>query len=328
MRWDGFVGNDGAKAQLGAAVDSGRLPHALLIEGPRGSGKRTLAKLFAKAAVCTDGGQVPCGACAQCRKAETGHPDIMMAEGDGSAKSLSVAIIRDLREQTAVLPNEARHKVLIIADADCMNVQAQNALLKILEEPPPYMLFVLTVQSRTQLLPTVQSRCVCVSLLGASEQEALSVLVPRFPSLSTEELTMRIRLFSGCIGAVADSVEEDSFSKTIEHIRRVSEAIASVNELELLRATAPLEKDKPLTDAVLSGVRLVLRDAMVITAGGKTAVSVSPSSAALLARSFTPRRLHDALAVIEELILSRKRNMNQTLLITLLCARLRAVTGR
>ncbi|MBQ3069874.1 MAG: ATP-binding protein [Clostridia bacterium] len=328
MRWDGFVGNESAKAQLGAAVDSGRLPHALLIEGPRGSGKRTLARLFAKAAVCTAQGQIPCGVCAQCRKADTGHPDITELTGDGSAKSLSVAVIRELREQTAVVPNEATHKVAILADADCMNVQAQNALLKILEEPPPYMLFVLTVQSRTQLLTTVQSRCVCVSLLGVSEQEALSVLSPRFPSLTTEDLAMRIRLFSGCIGAVADSVEEDSFAGTVERIRRIGEALTAVNELELMRATAPLEKDKPLTDAVLGGLRLVLRDALALAAGGQVTVSVAPAEAKRLADSFTQRRLHETLAVLDELIVSRKRNMNQTLLITLLCARLRAATGR
>lgn len=327
MQWGSFVGNDQAKAQLAAAVDGRRLPHALLIEGPRGSGKRTLAARFAMAAVCTEADR-PCGRCAQCLKATTGHPDITVIQGDGSAKSMSVHLIRELREQAAVVPNEASHKVFIFADADCMNVQAQNALLKILEEPPSYMLFVLTVQSRTQLLPTVQSRCVSVSLLGVSEQEAMTVLRERFPEAGEDDLLKRIRLFSGCIGAAADSMEDDDFGKTIERIRQVSEAIVAPDELALLTATAPLEKDKALTEAALGGVRLVLRDALTSAAGGKAFVSVAPEAATLLASKLTQKQLVACLAQIDELIASKKRNMNQTLLITLLCARLRAATGR
>ncbi len=327
MWFEEFAGNAQAKALLSAAIDSGRLPHALLIEGPAGSGKRMLAHLVAKAAVCTEQ-EKPCGTCAQCLKAETGHADITVLQGDGSAKSLSVAIIRELREQAAVVPNEASHKVAIIADAGCMNVQAQNALLKILEEPPPYMVFVLTAKSRTAFLPTVQSRCVCVSVLGVTEQEALPVLRKALPSLSEEDLIARIRLFSGCIGAVIDSASDDGFAKTIEQIAAVAAAITAPQELTLMKATASLEKDKPLTDAVLSGVRLVLRDALTLAAGGDQTISVAPDTAKKLASALTDRQLLACMAVIAELIEARARNMNQALLITLLCARLRAAAGR
>lgn len=327
MRLEGFAGNAQAKALLSAAVDGGRLPHALLIEGPAGSGKRMLARLFAKAAVCT-AAEKPCGVCAQCLKADTGHVDITVLQGDGTAKSLNVATIRELREQASVVPNEAAHKVVILADADCMNVQAQNALLKILEEPPSYMLFVLTAKSRTAFLPTVQSRCVCVSVLGVTEQEALPVLKDALPDLSEEELIARIRLFSGCIGAVIDSASDDGFAGTIEQIRKVSAAIVARDELDLMKATAPLEKDKALTDAVLSGVRLVLRDALTIAAGGKKTISVAPETAAKLASTLTDRQLLACIAVIAQLTEARFRNMNQALLITLLCARLRAAAGR
>lgn len=327
MQFEGFAGNAPAKALLSAAIDSGRLPHALLIEGPAGSGKRMLAHLVAKAAVCTSA-EKPCGVCAQCLKAETGHADITVLQGDGSAKSLSVATIRELREQAAVVPNEAAHKVAIIADADCMNIQAQNALLKILEEPPPYMVFILTTKSRTAFLPTVQSRCVCVSVFGVTEGEALPVLREALPSLSDDDLTARIRLFSGCIGAVIGSASDDGFAKTIEHIGAVSAAIIAPQELTLMKATAPLEKDKPLTDAVLSGVRLVLRDALTVAAGGDQTISVAPDTAKKLAVTLTDRQLLACMAVIAELIEARARNMNQALLITLLCARLRAAAGR
>ncbi|MGN0172123.1 MAG: ATP-binding protein [Acutalibacteraceae bacterium] len=328
MRFDGFAGNGQAKALLSAAVDSGRLPHALIVEGPRGSGKRLLAHLFAKAAVCTAEGERPCGVCAACRKAETGHPDITVLQGDGSAKSLSVATIRALREQAAILPNEAAYKVAIIADAGCMNPQAQNALLKILEEPPSFMLFVLTVENRAQLLPTVQSRCMCVSLLGVEEQEALACLREKLPQADEEELLTRIRLFSGCIGAVLSGMEDEVFARTVSLVPAVAAAIISPQEMALLTACAPLERDKPLTDAVLSGVRLVLRDALVLAAGGEQTVSVSPKTAQQLASSLTKKQLYSCIEVIEGLQQARRRNMNQTLLLTVLCARLRQAVGR
>lgn len=327
MRFESFVGNASAKAMLAAAVDGGRMPHALLIEGPAGSGKRMLAHLFAKAAVCT-AQEKPCGVCAQCLKAETGHADITVVQGDGSAKSMSVATIRELREQASVVPNEASHKVVILADADCMNVQAQNALLKILEEPPSYMLFVLTARSRAAFLPTVQSRCVCVSLFGVTEQEALPILRERLPEHTNEELLARVRLFSGCIGAVLDSASDETFSKTIACIEQVSSAIVAPLELDMLKACAALEKDKPLTDAVLSGVQLVLRDALALAAGGTQTVSVAPEIAQKLARTLTDRQLLACIRVVSDMAAARLRNMNQALLITLLGARLRAAAGR
>ena len=209
-----------------------------------------------------------------------------------------------------------------------MNVQAQNALLKILEEPPSYMVFILTAKSRTAFLPTVQSRCVCVSVLGVTEHEALPVLRDKLPDLSERDLIDRIRLFSGCIGAVIDSASEDGFGKTIEQIKAVSAAVLAPQELVLMKATAPLEKDKSLTDAVLSGVRLVLRDAITLAAGGTATISVAPDTAKTLATALTDRQLLACTAVITELMDARSRNMNQALLITLLCARLRAAAGR
>jgi len=327
MRFDGFAGNDQAKSLVGAAVDRRRLPHALLIEGPRGSGRKMLASIIAQAAVCT-AQERPCGVCAQCRKAQTGHPDITWLRGDGTAKSLRVDVIRELREQTAVKPNEAAFKVAVIADADAMNVQAQNALLKILEEPPSYMLFIITAESRTRFLPTVQSRCVCVSLLGVEENTALSVLRSRLPEEDEAGLLTRVRLFSGCIGAVLDSIGDDEFTHTIDIISDIAAAVVSPAELDLMKATAPLEKDKPLTDAVLSGLKTVFRDALALSAGGTKTVSVAPKIAKKLATSLSQKRLVSCLEAVEEMAVSRLRNMNQTLLITLLCARLRAAAGR
>ena len=327
MNFDGFVGNEAALGSIAAAVDSGRFPHALLIEGPVGSGRKHLASLLAKAAVCT-ADRKPCGVCAQCRKADTGHADITVIRGDGSAKSMNVDIIRGVRDQAGVIPNEAARKVVILADADCMNVQAQNALLKILEEPPSYMVFILTAASRTQFLPTVQSRCMSVTLSGVSEAQAMAVLKTHHPDATEEDLLSRVRLYGGSIGECLRSMTDESFARTVQIIRSIAQTITEATELPLLKATAPLEKDKALTDAVLQGVRLVFRDALALSAGGQTTVSVAPDIAKTLAHGMTRRQLFAAVEAVDELSASRRRNMNHTLLITMLCARLRAAAGR
>jgi len=327
VRFDGFVGNERAKQLVASAVDGGRFPHALLIEGPVGSGRKHLAHWIAKAAVCTADDK-PCGVCAQCRKADTGHADITVVQGDGSAKSMSVAVIRELRDQAGIIPNEAARKVIILADADCMNVQAQNALLKILEEPPSYMVFILTATTRTQFLPTVQSRCVCVSLSGVSESQAMDVLMARHPDCNEDDMLSRVRMYGGCIGECLRSMTDESFTRTVDIIRSIAAAVTASSELTLLKATAPLEKDKPLTDAVLHGVQLVLRDALTLSAGGQATVSVAPDTAAVIANGLTRRQMLAAVDVIDECLVARRRNMNHTLLITVLCARLRAAAGR
>ena len=137
MQFTGFAGNEPIKQRLSAEIDAGHYPHALLIEGPLGSGRRTLARLIARAALCrdTDPSARPCGVCAACVK--TAPPDVTEVGGEGT--SLSVDTIRRLREDAFLLPNESAYRVMILAEAQAMTPQAQNALLKILEEPPAHL---------------------------------------------------------------------------------------------------------------------------------------------------------------------------------------------
>ena len=189
MRFEGFAGNEAAKRQLAADIDAGRFPHALVLEGPQGSGRRTLARLLAKAAVCQGAGDKPCGVCPGCVKAAAGgHPDIIEVGGDGSARSFHIDAVRAVREDAYVLPNEAPRRAILLIGAHNMTEQAQNALLKILEEPPSHVVFLLTCDNRAQLLPTVQSRSVCIPLGGVPEEEALPLLRQRLPDAGEEEL--------------------------------------------------------------------------------------------------------------------------------------------
>lgn len=330
MRFDGFVGNDEAKRMLSACVDGGRFPHALLIEGPEGSGRRTLARLMARAAVCSaPAGEKPCGVCAACVKAAAGgHPDIVEVGGDGGARSFHIDAVREIRDNVYILPNEAPRRAALLIGADAMTEQAQNALLKILEEPPRHALFILTCENRAQMLPTVQSRTLCVTLSGVPEQAAEEVLRARLPHRDEEEIRHAAALFGGVIGQALRGLEDGSFRRVLELAPAMAAAVAAPAELDLLRLTGQLEKDKAVTDAVLSGMLLIFRDALVRRSGGPGTLSVSPETAAVLARALTRRQLAALIDAVRGLQRARLRNVNHTLFLTLLCARLRAAAGK
>ena len=328
MNFAGFVGNAGVRAALSADIDAGQFPHAILIEGPQGSGRRMLARLIARAAVC-EGGVRPCGVCAACIKAAgDNHPDILGVEGAGVSHMITVDAVRTLREQAYVMPNEAPRRVFLIFGAQDMNEAAQNALLKVLEEPPAQAVFVLTCDNRSQLLPTVQSRCVCHSLSGVSPEEALPVLRAQLPDQSEQDLTRALAVFGGCIGQVLRGLEEDAFRRVLELTPQIARAISAPGSSELLLLTAGMEKEKEVLDGVLSSLSLLVRDALAVRLGGAAAVSIDAQAAQELARTMSPARLMAVMQAVERLQTARRRSMNPSLFSVYLCAQLRAAAGK
>ena len=149
--------------------------HAYLISSSARADAVRAAKMLAGAAVCLAGHEVPCGVCRGCRKAASGsHPDIIpvvrQTDRNGNLRrELTVDQIRELAADAQVLPNEAERKVYIIEEAELMNLNAQNAALKLLEEPPATVIFVLCAVNSNQLLETVRSRCLTLSVAGGEE---------------------------------------------------------------------------------------------------------------------------------------------------------------
>ncbi|MBR5523646.1 MAG: DNA polymerase III subunit [Clostridia bacterium] len=325
MRFGDFVGNERIKKQLAAEIDGGRYPHALLLEGAEGTGRKTLARLIARAALCRceDHAARPCGVCAACQKSV--HPDMTEMGGEGAA--LTVDAIRRLRDEAFFMPNESAYRVLILTEAQHMRHEAQNALLKILEEPPAHVLFILTCDKRTSMLETIRSRCVCLALSPVTWDEAAPVLRQRLPRIPEEELRQAHGLFGGSIGQVIDGVGDGTFRQVLELVPKMAAAVIAPAELELMRLTGSLEKDKPLTIGVLAGLGLVFRDALVLKYGGDGMLSTSPDTARLLAARLTAPRLIALMEQIERLEYALDRNMNNTLLLTRMCACLRQVAG-
>ena len=180
MEFPGIVGNESVKESLSLAVAEQRLPHAILLEGEPGSGRHAMAKQLAMAAVCSAQPEArPCGECPHCVKSKAGsHPDIFVVEGGAAARSFHVDVIREIRSDAFIKPNEAACKVYLLFGAQAMSPQAQNALLKVLEEPPAQVFFILTCNTAAELLPTVRSRTQIFSLeapVGWDEEESRAI---------------------------------------------------------------------------------------------------------------------------------------------------------
>ncbi|MEJ2157475.1 MAG: DNA polymerase III subunit delta' [Desulfobacteraceae bacterium] len=175
--FDTIIGQKLPIRLLQTLLRNGTLPHALIFSGITGIGKRTTAKIVAMALNCTVGTDKtsPCGNCPSCRKiSSNGHPDLLLIEPQ--RQQLRIDQIRNLLRTLSMKPYQAKHRVVIIADAQAMNKEASNALLKMLEEPPADTILILTVRETSDLLPTIVSRCRHLHFNPLPQEEIISLL--------------------------------------------------------------------------------------------------------------------------------------------------------
>lgn len=275
-------------------IGSGRIPQALVIEGGSTAEREESAHELAKAIVCSEGDAFACGMCAACKKAEANtHPDIITVEPETGKKAISVDVIRKMREDAFILPNEADGKVYIIKQADTLQDYAQNALLKILEEPPKYVTFILLVSSKATLLETVLSRVSVISLSGMDK------------------------------GEVTD--EQQEFADI--SAKQLAGALAARSEMKLLAATATLEKNYENLPLALDSLSLIIRDALVLEAGGQSSMSCAPKEAAALTETYDAERLLNMLSAIGEILTAINMHANKNLTLTRICSKLADAAG-
>ena len=183
--FEDIVGNEDLRRRVGEAVSAGRFPHAVIIEGQDGIGKNLMARQIAAALLCTGAGAagtLPCGRCAFCRKtAENRMPDVVTVTREEKA-TIGVDPIRAIRSDMYLSATEAPRKIYIIDDAHTMTVQAQNALLKVLEEPPTEVNILLLCERSEALLSTIRSRAQILRMTPLSEEE-LERFADRQPAL-------------------------------------------------------------------------------------------------------------------------------------------------
>lgn len=292
MGFEMLLGNTRLKENLISSLNRGHISHFYLISGPAGSGKHLLSRLLAAAILCQGNGK-PCGRCDSCRKiAENLHPDVITVE-DPEHKTVAVKIVRQIREDVFIRPNESDHKIYIFPQE--LGVEGQNALLKILEEPPEYGVFLLLTDNPEKILPTVRSRCTELKLQALPEELLRNTLQAEYPDAGSQDILAAMVRSGGYLGQAKQLLEEGTSAppQTVDFVK----ALAAGDSLLLVQTLAPMEKWKRDDLAQILGSWLeTLETALACRSGGQ---AVSPLARRLAARC-SSRDLHGWIAKLRK----------------------------
>lgn len=319
LTFDTLRGNEALKQSLRRAL-AVRFPQSILLTGPVGIGKLTLARILSTALLCQST-PAPCGTCNICRRVEQSiHPDVTLVDlGDSEIK---VDTARMIRSDCAVLPNESARRVFLIRHAQNMNIAAQNALLKILEEPPAYAFFILMTENASAILPTILSRCTQFALAPLAASELASLLREQYPEQSPEAIAAAAAASQGIAGNAAELLSGE-IGQAAELAAPFLRALAARDELEILRAAnACLSLTRRQFAHVLSALAVSLRDA-VFAAQALPGVLLPATQAEsrALAGQVSVRQLLAMYDWTQELLTRIDRNQSLPLLTGCLAAR-------
>lgn len=270
MSFDALLGNEQLKQNLTGSLHKNHISHFYLISGPAGSGKHTLAKLLAAAILC-QGRDKPCLGCGPCRKVMDGnHPDFITVD-DPEKKTVTVDLIRQARADIYVQPNESDHKIYLFPRAQDMGLPGQNALLKVLEEPPKYGVFLLLTDNPDKMLPTVRSRCTEMKLQPLSEDLLRKQLHQDFPQVLADDISAAIVRSGGYLGQARLLLEEGS--RMPSQTEGFVKAFAARNALGLTEVLVPMEKWKrdQLQEILASWLELI--ESALVSRSGLRALS-------------------------------------------------------
>ncbi len=338
-----LLGNDDVRARIGAAIERGRAPHAFLISGPRGSGKLTLATEIAAALNCERSesavGSLPCGECDTCKKIYGGnYTDIKILEKPRDRATIGVDPVKDMRDDMFLSATEAKYKVYVIRDAETMTTEAQNSLLKVLEEPPRRVVILLLATECDKILTTIKSRVQFVSMARFSEEEITEYLTrisdtARSMAMTDKERLHGIVLSSDGVLGRAISLTDKKLAEENEEERRVvldfMRALrAGASYANVYAAAQSFPTKRPELQRTIESVISAVRDLLTVkySDNAKMIFYSSREEARELADAIGTKRLikiYDALAEAHEYC---SKNAGVTNLVTNLVAK--ASAGR
>ncbi len=239
--FENIVGHQEIITHLQNAIQAEKISHAYIFSGETGSGKKLLATMFAMTLQCEEKGIDPCLKCASCKKAlGKNHPDIINIVHE-KANSIGIDEIRaQLTQDAQIKPYASPYKIYIISDAQLMTPQAQNALLKTIEEPPAYVIVMLLTNNMDALLPTITSRCVTLTLKAVGDDMVKQYLMERL-HIPDYQAEIDASIAQGNIGKAEKLATSEEFSELTQN------AIGLLKHSDSIELYEMVEKVKELT---------------------------------------------------------------------------------
>ena len=302
---------------LRTALSAERLHHAYLFVGPDGIGKRSAAIAIAKAIHCEEAVNDFCGSCVNCARISDGnHPDVRLIQPLPEKKEISIQQIRDLARDLNYRSFTGKRKIALIDPATLMNLSAQNALLKTLEEPPENSWIVLIAPNSGGLLPTVRSRCVRLSFAPLRRQQVASYLVSQNMTIpdDTESLAA---MSMGSIGLALKLKKQQLFEKRKDWAQTLS-SVEPGDYHSAMAAAEELGEDRDETVSFLGWAQSWLRDLLVYQATGEADELVNVDLLAEIERQaakISMDRLHSSMEKAVSAAAAIQRNLNRRMIL-------------
>ena len=261
-----IIGQDQMKEHLMGAIQHGKVSHAYLINGERSSGKEFIAKVFAKALQCEEGGIEPCGKCHSCKQAESGNqPDIIFVTHE-KPNSFGVEDIRtQINQDIVIKPYSSKYKIYIMNEAEKMTVQAQNALLKTLEEPPAYAVIILLTTNVEAMLPTILSRLVVLNMKPVGDQLVKDYLMKEV-KVPNYKADICVAFARGNLGKAKLLATSEEFDKVKEEAISLLKNIRQMEIQEVMKAIKKIGEYKLEVNDYLDIMAIWYRDTLLFKA--------------------------------------------------------------
>lgn len=263
--FDNIVGNDGLKTYFSSVIKNKTVPHSYILSGEEGVGKKMFAKAFAMAMQCSGEGQKPCGECHSCKQAlSNNHPDIIDVYHE-KPQTLGVDDIREgIVEDIVIRPYSGPYKIYIVDEAEKMSIQAQNALLKTIEEPPEYGIVLLLTTNASAFLPTILSRCMVLQVKPVTlEQEEMYL---REHGIEESKIEILLYFTRGNIGKALRMSSSEYFSSMIVLITNMLKSGSSMGLEQTLLTIEQLESCKVDIYDCLDFMQMWYRDVLIFKA--------------------------------------------------------------
>lgn len=262
------VGHKNIIKYISSAVQADAVSHAYILNGERGSGKRLLANLFAMSLQCQNRAEdgEACGKCQSCKQAHSGNqPDIIKVTHE-KPNTISVDDIRtQVNNDIVIKPYSSKYKIYIIPEADLMSAQAQNALLKTIEEPPEYAVIMLLTENAEALLPTIRSRCVMMKLRNIKDQLVKKYLMEQM-EIPDYKADVCVAFAQGNMGKAIMLATSEYFNEIKEEVVHLLRNIDEMNVSELMDAVKKCMTYKMEINDYLDMIAIWYRDVLIYKA--------------------------------------------------------------